>query len=141
MHEYSLMERVIQTVLADLKSQKIQESEMVKEVSLEVGALELHSEDSFRQAFESLAKGTRLGLAKLNLKVIPARIECIRCGHKGPCEDEKVDHHDPMPCAACPSCGALTLLSGGRGVGKISLTIDTASEEAGVQPPISRPSY
>ncbi len=124
MHEISLLEEVVKIALSKLKGQGPIAAKDVKAISIEVGALELHSIESFRQAFKSLAAGTLLSEADLKVSVVPARIECISCGFKGPCEDDHVDHHDPMPCVACPRCHELTPLSGGRGVDKISLTLD-----------------
>ncbi|MFA6092623.1 MAG: hydrogenase maturation nickel metallochaperone HypA [Elusimicrobiota bacterium] len=124
MHEYSLMERVLEAVLKDLKARGIHEAGRVKELSMRVGALELHSEESFIQAFQALTKGTLLEGAELKLEVFPADYDCKSCGHKGPCKDEGVDHHDPTPAAECPKCGKVALLSGGRGVEDLSLLVE-----------------
>lgn len=133
MHEYSLMERVLETVLKDLEGRGIRDASQVKELSLRVGALELHSVESFEQAFSALTKGTLLEKAALKLDVFPASYDCRACGHKGPCGDDSVDHHDPTPAAPCPKCGAVALLSGGRGVEDLSLVIEDAQNKGGVR--------
>ncbi len=122
MHEYSLMKNIMDSILENLKRQHISGAEQIKHINLEIGALEIHSEESFKQAFEVLIKDTILNKAGLNLKVIPARIECPKCGYKGVCQEE-VDAHNPSPCVACPSCTNVSMLVGGRGVQSIDLTL------------------
>jgi hydrogenase nickel incorporation protein HypA/HybF len=126
MHEYALMERVLETLLAELKRQGVGAAEEVRELSLRVGALDLHSPESFEQAFQVLARGTLLERAKLNLQVAPARLECRKCGGKHTLE-AGLDHHDPLPCAPCPSCGAVNVLLDGRGVSDINVTLEKPS--------------
>jgi Zn finger protein HypA/HybF involved in hydrogenase expression len=130
MHEYSLMERILETVLENLKGQGLSSSERVREVSLRLGALEIHSEESFRQAFAVLAKGGPLEGARLNLTIEPARFECP-CGYRGPSLGDGADIHDAMPAAPCPGCGALCLLKGGRGVDGVSVTVQDEGKGPG----------
>jgi len=117
------MENVIESVTRDLESKGVTSPTAIKEMVLRVGALDIHSEDSFRQAFEMIAEDTLLGNARLTLHIIPARIECPRCGYGGECRDE-VDGHDPTPVAECPQCGGVSLLRGGRGIEPIELVIE-----------------
>jgi hydrogenase nickel incorporation protein HypA/HybF len=123
MHEYSLMENLLKAILENLKDQSVDSSEQVKEVFIRMGALEIHSEESFRQAFTVLAKGTLVEKAVLKLELVPARFECTKCGYKEPSHGEGADIHDPTPCAPCPSCGAVNILQGGRGVEAVDLVV------------------
>ena len=58
MHEYALMENVITVIMAELKKSGEAPAGHTLEVTLKVGALEMHSEAASRQAFEVLTKGT-----------------------------------------------------------------------------------
>ena len=122
MHEQAIIQSVIDSIRQSLASQKL--TGKVKSVSLKIGALELHGEESFKQIFAVSATGTQLEGAELKLIVLPARIKC-QCGHEGPAGDG-VDHHSDMPIAECPRCGEVCRVSGGRGVEGIDLEVEEA---------------
>ena len=124
MHEYALMENVIAVIMAELKKSGEAPAGQTLEVTLKVGALEMHSEAASRQAFEVLAKGSVLEGARLNLIVLPVTLSCIECGFQGELPMGAVDPHDALPLAECPQCGALTPVQGGRGVESIELKWD-----------------
>lgn len=128
MHEYSLMQRVVEMILVGLDQPEGPHDGSVKEVILKVGALDVHSEESFRQAFEWLAKDTVLENARLHLVMIAPTLECPQCGYTGPCAADHAEGHDPMPVAECPGCGAVSGLHGARGVESIELVL---SDEGG----------
>jgi hydrogenase nickel insertion protein HypA len=123
MHEYSLMENVLESVTRDLEKRGVTSPDAVKEMILRVGALDIHSEESFRQAFTMIAQDSLLRNAILTLHIIPSRIECDKCGYTGDVSDE-LDGHDPNPVAECPRCGAVSMVVGGRGVDPIELVLD-----------------
>lgn len=127
MHEYSLMENVIGNILLALKGHPLTEGEKIKEVSLKVGALEIHSEESFRQAFGMLAQNTPLAKCRLRLTLEPGRLKCERCGYDGLCPLGQGDCHDAIPIAPCPSCEAPLPIQGGRGIQAIDLVTDRSS--------------
>ena len=87
MHEYGLMENVIAVIMAELKKSGEEEarSGRLLTVTLKVGALELHSEEALRQAFEVLSQGTALEGARLHLVILPATLACPQCGLRTPC--------------------------------------------------------
>lgn len=118
------MQRVIETILERLEKQGICSPGSVKEVILKVGALEVHSKASFRQAYELLVKGTILENSLLNLIIVPVTLNCPTCGYNGPCQEAQADDHDPAPYAECPSCGMVSGLLDGRGVESIELLMD-----------------
>lgn len=122
MHEYSLMENVLESVARDLETRGVTSPDAVKEMILRVGALDIHSEESFRQAFAMMAKDSLLGSATLTLHIVLSRIDCPKCGYSGDCGGD-VDGHDADPVAECPRCGAVSMVKGGRGVG-IELILD-----------------
>ncbi|MDD5630370.1 MAG: hydrogenase maturation nickel metallochaperone HypA [Elusimicrobia bacterium] len=120
MHEQAIIQSVIDSIRRDLAERKL--SGRVKSISLRIGALELHGEESFKQIFAVSAAGTQLAGAELELAVIPARFKC-RCGFAGPA-DEGVDHHSDLPIAECPRCGTVCRVEGGRGVEGIELEVE-----------------
>ena len=119
MHEYSLMERIVEAVEARLETDVI-EAESLR-IHVRVGALELHSAEAFLQAFEMQAAGTRLEGARMDLHIVPGHIHCGGCDYEGPVREDEADPHDPCPAVACPQCGAVCLVEGGRGVDSIDL--------------------
>ncbi len=121
MHEYSMMENVIAVIKAELQKAGEAPEGRHLEVTLKVGALEMHSEEAARQAFEVLTKGTPLEGARLNLIVLPVTLACTECGFQGPLPMGAADPHEAMPVVECPQCGALTPVQGGRGVESIEL--------------------
>ncbi len=120
MHEQAIIQSVIDSIRQSLASQKL--TGKVKSISLKIGALELHGEESFKQIFSVSAAGTQMEGAELSLTVVPARIKC-ECGHEG-AAGEGVDHHCDMPIAECPRCGEVCRVSGGRGVDGIDLEVE-----------------
>jgi hydrogenase nickel insertion protein HypA len=123
MHEYSLMQRVIETICKNLEEGTDFQGRQVKEVVLQIGALDIHSPESFHQAFEILARETALAGSTLKLNVIPGSISCPKCGYQGACKED-VDGHDPLPCSECPQCGTISGVIGGRGVEAIELVLE-----------------
>jgi hydrogenase nickel insertion protein HypA len=125
MHEYSLMQRVIEAIQARLdEGKKEEKTRPVKEVKLTVGLLDIHSEAAFRQAFEVLAQGTSLEHAALTLEIVPATLTCPACGYHGDLSEGQADPHDPQPYLPCPKCGVVCAVQGGHGVETIELLLE-----------------
>ncbi|MGA7562871.1 MAG: hydrogenase maturation nickel metallochaperone HypA [Desulfobaccales bacterium] len=124
MHEYGLMENVIAVIMAELKKSGEEEARpgRLLTVTLKVGALELHSEDALRQAFEVLSQGTALEGARLLLVILPATLACPQCGFRCPLPLGAADPHDALPMAECPQCRVLAPVQDGRGVESIELS-------------------
>ena len=128
MHEYSLMQDIIKSIL-----ERLQEEEStvpVKEVILKLGILDIHSEAAARQAFEVLAKGTPLENSHLTLEIKPVMLECSKCRSLAPYPvDEHTHAHELLPVVVCPVCDGLANLTGGQGVESIDLIF--AEEDPG----------
>jgi Zn finger protein HypA/HybF involved in hydrogenase expression len=118
------MENVIAVIMAELKKAGEKPAGPNLEVILKVGALEMHSEGATRQTFQVLTKGTVLEGARLNLIVLPVTLKCAGCGFQGPLPLGAADPHAVLPVAECPQCGAVTPVTGGRGVESIELKWD-----------------
>jgi len=121
-HEYSLMENVVESILKQIQTNPLQDGEKVSEIKLQIGALEIHSEDSFRQAFQMIINDTpSLKGASLDLMIEQGHLDCPDCGYKGPCPFEEGDRHDALPVATCPQCQKVIPILGGRGVGALDI--------------------
>ena len=123
MHEYALVQNVIKEILANLAARGITGPGRVKELSLKVGRLELHSTEAFAQAFEMLSKGTALEGAKIILGILPLGIDCASCGFKGEYTSPDLDVHNPPPVVECPKCKQPTAIQGGRCVKDLELVL------------------
>jgi len=121
MHEHAAIDGIVKSILAD---RSLQQAAKVTEVFLEIGALEFHSEEAFRQGFSVAVKGTVLDGAVLKMEVVPPELDCAACGHKGPCREGEVDPHEQLPVRECPKCKELARVSGGRGVRQIELSVE-----------------
>lgn len=121
-HEYSLMQDVIHSIVTRLEEDGINKPGTVKEVRLRIGALDIHSKESFEQAFYVQAKDTVLSDAKLDLQIVPGHIRC-KCGYEGDVGGDQADGHDPQPAVECPNCGELCLVEGGRGIEPIDIAV------------------
>jgi Zn finger protein HypA/HybF involved in hydrogenase expression len=124
LHEYGLVEEVVQSLLAKLEEPGVATEGAEMEVVLKVGALAIHSAAATRQAFEVLVKGTKLEKASLNLIVDPLILTCAACGFQGSLPEGAVDPHEQLPLAPCPKCGAISPVTGSRGVESIELVLD-----------------
>ena len=124
MHEYSLIKNLIESIERDLAAKGVDLSAVIKEVSIKVGALEIHSREACRQPIEMLVRGTRLEGAELKLEVVPARLQCPKCGRESELAEGAADGHEPEPVAECPACGAAAAVSGGRGVDSLEIRLE-----------------
>ncbi len=124
MHEISLIQNLLESLQQEIKAHKYAQS-AVKGLSLRVGALELHSEEAFRQAYAIESKGTELEGKPLELTIVPAQVECSKCGYHGPLPKDKADPHNCDLIVECPQCGVANPIKGGRGIQKIELILDS----------------
>jgi hydrogenase nickel insertion protein HypA len=123
MHEYSLMQDIIKSILERLQEE--QSAIPVKEVVLKLGVLDIHSEAAARQAFEILTKDTPLQNSQLTVVVKPVMLECPKCRSVAPYPvDEHTHAHELLPVVVCPVCDGLAKLSGGQGVESIELVFE-----------------
>lgn len=126
MHELSLMQTILESVRGELSTRGITRPGTIEAFHLTIGALEIHSRESFEQAFTVGIKGTPLEGADLVLTITPASIACAACGFRGSVAEGEADPHAALPVAECPKCGTLTAVEGGRGVGPMELILSEA---------------
>jgi len=77
MHEISLIQNLLESILGQIKTNNYPKED-IKGLALKIGALELHSEEAFRQAFVIESRGTPLEATKLELTIVPATAECSK---------------------------------------------------------------
>lgn len=124
MHEYSLADNLIQSIISRLETENVHSPEAVKELTLRVGALEVHSVESFRRALEMRSGNTLLEQAKLNIEIVPGRFKCDKCGHEQQTGIGDTDAHAALPAVECPKCGSVCIVQGGRGIDPIDIVIE-----------------
>jgi Zn finger protein HypA/HybF involved in hydrogenase expression len=74
-HEISLIQNLLEVILQEIETNHNSLTN-IKGLALTVGALELHSEDAFRQAFATESRGTVLEGVSLELTIVPAIVQC-----------------------------------------------------------------
>jgi len=101
MHEYVLADRVLQSALEYMDTQKLTE---IHQIDVSVGELLGLENESLRNAFGVVSKGTRVEHCKLKIRRIKGSVVCNNCGYEGGLLDGKLNHHiDPI--FQCPKCG------------------------------------
>ena len=122
MHEVSLIENLLESVLPEVETQRGL-GQSVQGLAVTIGAMELHSAEAFRQAFTVQTRGTPLAGARLELTVVQPEVSCPSCGFHGPFPDDRIDPHNPDPIMECPACGRPAAVEGGRGVQRVELLL------------------
>lgn len=119
MHEYGLMEAVVERALEESRARG---GLAVDRVRIEVGAFALASPESLGTAFEILSRGTALEGAALEIRQTPGRAACEACGFSGTPEDLGLADEPPVP-LLCPSCGRPLVVVAGAGVSLAELQL------------------
>lgn len=103
MHEFSLAQAIVQTVL-----QVAQEhgAEAVEEVNLELGELALVNVEQLEWHLRMLTRATLAESARINWRKIGAQVLCPECGYQGPITHQPLDDssHFEVPVLQCPAC-------------------------------------
>lgn len=102
MHEVSLIENVIEIVMAEMPKHGITK---VENITLRIGQMSMVMSDALIFAFEVLSKGTPLENATLSIESVPTEGRCRGCGEEFIIKDWPTD---------CPKCGGtdIELISG-----------------------------
>ena len=110
MHEYILADRVLQSALEYMGTQKLTE---IHTIDVNVGELLGLQNESLRSAFSILSKGTKAESCKLRIKRIKGSVECNKCGYVGALEG-RAEHHQIDPAFQCPMCGVPVRIKSGN---------------------------
>lgn len=99
MHEMALAEGILAVALDAAEEQPVQR------IRLRVGTLQRVVADSLQFSFQLMAEDTPAAGALLEIKHVPARVRCTRCGAKGRLE---------VSLFRCRNCGAsaIQIMSG-----------------------------
>lgn len=92
MHELSLVENIIEIILAEMLKHNLTK---IESISLRIGEMRQVVPDAMHFGFECLSKDTPLEGAKLNIEHIPTKAHCNHCN-----QDFIVENW----LASCPSC-------------------------------------
>lgn len=94
MHEFSLIQGIIEIILDELPRHEISR---VETVSLRIGEMRQVVPDALNFGFECLSKNTPLEGARLELEHVPVRASCHSCCHEFVIENWL---------QGCPKCSA-----------------------------------
>lgn len=102
MHELSVTENILKTSLEYAEKEK---AKAVTDIFLKIGTLSSIVDDSVNFYWSFISKNTICANAQLHFERIPAKFECLQCGHTYIIEEEL---------SACPNCGSIqvNLISG-----------------------------
>lgn len=121
MHEYSIAEELIDTLLEQVDEEKLSETTAVH---LEIGELRIISKEALSQAFDIVTQDTILSEAELEYENIPLLVRCQECEFEGEVEyDEDFSLHFSVPVLSCPKCGGSVEIIKGDELAVRSLTV------------------
>jgi len=111
MHEYFLMDKIVQSVIEEARRRK---AKSVSEVHVVIGELAFVGEEQARMWFDLLKENKILKKAKLFIEQEKGKVKCPNCNYKGSIENLDVaDHHASFPAIGCPKCGSpVEIISG-----------------------------
>ncbi len=118
MHEYSVVQQLVEKLLAELQGQGVHR---VKEVRLRRGST--FGEGPLRQAFAMLTANTPLQGAELIIEGFPVEHTCENCGHSQVISEEDLLGH----LFICPGCGAAEEIDEAHGLELVGVTVEGAA--------------
>ncbi|MDO5850884.1 MAG: hydrogenase maturation nickel metallochaperone HypA [Methanobacteriaceae archaeon] len=100
MHELSMADSMVNAILNTAKSNDAIE---IKEATLEIGELTMLNPEQLKFMIGVLSKDTLLENTKMNINMLPIKIECQNCDYKGETKtDDEMNHL--LAAAKCPKC-------------------------------------
>ncbi|MDO5853000.1 MAG: hydrogenase maturation nickel metallochaperone HypA [Thermoplasmata archaeon] len=112
MHEVSVVTSLVDAVIGELSSYKL---EKVNAVFVMIGDLTNLGDEQMQFAYEIVTRGTILEGSELVIEHIPVEVSCASCGYEGPVRmltDPDYDTHS-IPVLSCPECGGdITVVRG-----------------------------
>jgi len=113
LHEFSVMQSVVDAVLDAARSKAASKVLLVK---LRVGELTFLNPEQLKFAFEVLTQGTIAEGAELIIERVKPKVKCIKCSYEGEIVYEGEEIHIPLAplIIRCPKCGSyeVSLLAG-----------------------------
>lgn len=99
MHELSMAEAIVETVLDVAKKNDAQE---IVEVTIEVGELTMLNPEQVKFLLGVLAEDTLIEGAEIIIEDVPVEIKCRNCEFTGLANTEGSDHY--LAIVLCPKC-------------------------------------
>jgi hydrogenase nickel incorporation protein HypA/HybF len=107
MHEYVYADRILQSVLEEMKG-----VDSPKTVKVEVGEMLGLTRESLSMAYEVLSKGTKAEGSRLRVKLAAGAVKCPKCGFVGRLPVKRHEHTID-PAFSCPKCGSSLKVTAG----------------------------
>ena len=127
MHEYSIMNQVVQTIIQEAEKSNLQTISLVK---LAVGELSFLNEEALQFCYQVLSKDNILHGSELVIAIIKPEIECQSCGFNGDLEYlDKEDTHFRIPKFTCPKCKGEVKIIKGNGCVLQEITGETGEND------------
>lgn len=103
MHEASIAQSIVQTVLKEAKKQ---EAARVESVEVEIGELTFLGIDQVAFWVQMGFENTIAEKAEIFFKQVKGALRCDDCGFEGPLKvEEDPAYHMALPTFSCPKCG------------------------------------
>ncbi len=111
MHEFSVMNQIVNAVLEEVKNHNVKS---VDEVHLEIGELTFLGHEQMRFAYQILTEKNMLKDSKIIISEKKAKIKCSQCGYNGKIRyDYESSFHFSLPTFTCPKCnGSVDIVEG-----------------------------
>lgn len=98
MHEMSLVQSLLDIVRQEIRAHELT---TLKAVKVTCGRLSGAVPDALHMAFTALTRDTDLDGARLDLELVPVKLQCGECGENfSPSDNESLAAFAP-----CPACG------------------------------------
>ncbi|BDZ67989.1 hydrogenase maturation nickel metallochaperone HypA [Methanobacterium ferruginis] len=126
MHELSMAEAIVETVLDVAKKNDAQE---IVEVTIEVGKLTMLNPEQVRFLLGVLAEDTLLEDAEIIIEEVPVEIKCRNCEFTGLANTDGSDHY--LAIVLCPKCDERNVeILKGRECNVKTIKIEKSDEDA-----------
>jgi hydrogenase nickel incorporation protein HypA/HybF len=127
MHEYSIAEELINTLLDQVDEDKLSDTEIVH---LEIGELQVISREALTQAFKIATEGTLLEESELRYEEVPLLVSCEDCEFQGEVNyEDDYSLHFSVPVLTCPECGSSVDIVKGNELAVKSLTVSKGDSD------------
>ncbi len=110
MHEFSIATDVMNNAIDEAKKHN---AVRIKEISLEIGKMAMINPEQMRFALEMLSKETIAEGAKMDLEILPLRVECMK-NHISEVDFDGENLYSTLSKLRCPQCNGDVRVLGGR---------------------------
>jgi len=127
MHEYSLVQALLEGLLDHLKEHPVEGR--VRKVHVRQGELLILSQEALGEAWRILADGTPVAGSEVQIEKVPVKVRCPTCAYEGPVKYLREEGwHFAVPVLACPQCGGRAEVVEGRDLAIVGLSVAEGNE-------------